>query len=61
MPALDLFVQIEFAAPVADVLVGAFGRVSEGDMLFQRGLHAEALECYNQCIDTAGAFEGEGV
>lgn len=50
--------QIYYDAPVADALVGAFDRVSEGDMLLQRGLHAEALACYNQCIDTAGAFEG---
>ncbi|CAN0213280.1 unnamed protein product, partial [Ectocarpus sp. 13 AM-2016] len=47
-----------FGVPVADALVGAFGHVSKGDVLFKRGLFAEALVCYNQCIDTAGAFEG---
>lgn len=50
--------QIDFAVPVADSLVGAFGHVSEGDVLFQRGLHAEALACFETCIQTAGAFEG---
>ncbi|CAM9553330.1 unnamed protein product [Ectocarpus fasciculatus] len=49
---------IDFGVSVADTLVGAFGHVSKGDVLFKRGLFADALACYNQCIDTAGAFEG---
>lgn len=28
-------------------------------MLYQRGLHADALACYNKCINTPGAFDGE--
>lgn len=50
--------QISFGFPVSDALVAAFGHVSEGDVLYQRGLHAEALTCYRRCIDTAGAFKG---
>lgn len=50
--------QIDFAFPVADTLVGAFGHVSEGDVLYKRGLFADALKCYTQCVNTAGAFEG---
>ncbi|CAN0356629.1 unnamed protein product [Ectocarpus sp. 6 AP-2014] len=51
-------IEIDFGVPVADTLVGAFGHVSKGDVLFKRGLFAEALACYSQCIDTAGAFDG---
>ena len=50
--------QISFGFPVSDVLVGAFGHASEGDVLYQRGLHAEALACFSRCIDTEGAFNG---
>ncbi len=50
--------QIDFGFPVADALVGAFGHVSEGDVLYKRGLFADALKCYTQCVNTAEAFEG---
>eukprot|EP00903_Cladosiphon_okamuranus_P008089 g7799.t1 len=51
-------VEIDFGFPVADTLVGAFSHVSEGDKFFKRGLFADALKRYTQCVDTAGAFEG---
>ncbi|CAN0332036.1 unnamed protein product [Pylaiella littoralis] len=50
--------QIEFEFPVADALLGAYGHVTKGDVLYKRGLFADALACYTQCIETAGAFEG---
>ncbi|CAM9785353.1 unnamed protein product [Laminaria digitata] len=53
-------IEISFGFPVSDALVGAFGHASEGDVLYQRGLHAEALACYSRCVATAGAFEGNG-
>lgn len=38
--------------------MGAFSHVTEGDVLYKRGLFADALKRYTQCVDTAGAFEG---
>ncbi|CAM9960988.1 unnamed protein product [Ascophyllum nodosum] len=50
-------IEIDFAHAVPDALLGAFTSVPEGDVLYQRGLHADALACYNKCINTPGAFE----
>lgn len=50
--------QIDFGFPVPDALVGAFGHISDGDVFFQRNLYADALDCYNRCIDSPNAFEG---
>lgn len=50
--------QLDFGYPVPDTLVGAFSHVTEGDVFYKRGLFADALKRYTQCVDTAGAFEG---